>query len=61
MKKILEVNIEIPMTPNFIRYGERKNLPIADFTEKELREIGKQWTENLVKAAKKKREKPKAL
>lgn len=51
MKKSLEVEIEIPVTPNFIRYGQRKNLPIHEFTEEELREIGAQWTENLVKAA----------
>lgn len=54
MKKTLEIELEIPMTPNFIRYGERKHIPIQDFTIEELREIGKQWTENLIKAAKKK-------
>jgi len=55
MKKILEVQIEIPLTPNFIRYDQRKIIPIWQFTEEELREIGKEWTEALVKSAAKKR------
>lgn len=54
MKKLLKVEIEVPMVPNFLRYGERKTLPVSAFTEAELREIGKLWTEALVKNAKKK-------
>lgn len=52
MIKTIEVTIEIPETPNFIRYGDRKTLPVSDFTEKELREIGRQWTGGLVKKSK---------
>lgn len=57
MIKQIKVIIEVPDTPNFLRYGDRKVLPISDFTEAELREIGKQWTENLVKKAKKRKQK----
>lgn len=53
MIKQIQVTVEVPDTPNYLRYGDRKVLPISDFTEAELREIGKQWTENLVKKAKK--------
>lgn len=57
MIKQIKVIIEVPDTPNFLRYGDRKVLSISDFTEAELREIGKQWTENLVKKAKKRKQK----
>lgn len=54
MKKVLKVDIEIPPVPNFLRYGERKTIPVSKFTEPELRQIGKEWTEALVKNGKKK-------
>lgn len=57
MIKQIQITIEVPDTPNFLRYGDRKVLPISDFTEAELREIGKQWTESLVKKAKKRKQK----
>ena len=51
MIKQIQITVEVPDTPNYLRYGDRKVLPISDFTEAELREIGKQWTTNLVKKA----------
>ncbi len=51
MKKSLEV--KIPLTPNFIRCGN-DSIPIEDFTEEELTELGRRWTENLIEKAKKK-------
>lgn len=45
------VNIKIPMLPNFL-FDEKKNqYSICDLTEEELREVGKEWTEELVKKA----------
>lgn len=60
MKKQVEIEIEVPAIPNFVRNlvkGRDKAIlvPISDFTEEELRQIGKEWTEKLVKQAKKKR------
>lgn len=46
--------ITIPSVPNFIKVGEQ-SLSIADFSEAELRAIGRAWTEDLLKAGKKKR------
>ncbi len=60
MKKHVEVQIETPMIPNFLRNtvkGREKAIlvPIADFSEAELREIGAKFTEALVKLAAKRR------
>lgn len=51
MEKKIIVTIRIPLTPNFIEAGD-KMLPVADFTEEELRQIGQEWIEQLVKKAK---------
>lgn len=60
MKKKIEVEIEAPMIPNFLRNIVKSRekailIPIQDLTDEELREVGNEWVENLVKAAKKKR------
>lgn len=52
MKK--EIKVEIPSTPNFIKVGEVV-VSIEDFTDEELKELGKEWTEDLLKKAQKKR------
>ena len=49
MKK--EVNIEIPSVPNFISVGSDR-LSITEFSDEELREIGKLWTEKLIERSK---------
>lgn len=43
------------MTPNFLRYEGFENtaIPISQFTDKELRQIGKEWTEKLIEKARK--------
>lgn len=51
MKLTKNVVVSVPMTPNFISVNGVM-LPISDFTEKELREIGLVWTEELIKKAK---------
>ena len=63
MKKTIEVKIEPPATPNFLRNvvtgRERAILiPIQDLTDDELREIGKEFVENLIESARKKRKHP---
>lgn len=44
--------VVIPLTPSFLKVGEQY-VSIGEFTEDELREIGKEWTENLIKKANK--------
>jgi hypothetical protein len=51
MKKIIEMDVKVPMTPNFISVGD-KTLPIADFTDEELRVIALEWGAELIKKAK---------
>lgn len=48
------MNVQIPKVPNFIRvgYGERMMISVAEFSEEELRAIGHEWTEALIKRAK---------
>lgn len=50
-----EVEVKIPMIPNFILVGN-ESISIAHFTDKQLREIGKEWTEKLIEHAKSKRQ-----
>lgn len=49
-----KLEVKLPTTPNFITVGEH-TLSIAEFSEPELRAIGRAWTDELVKAGKKKR------
>ena len=57
MKK--EIQIEIPSVPNFIKVaGELVSevvVDISDFTDEELKEMGNEWTENLLENARKRR------
>lgn len=47
MKK--EFDIECPKVPNFLRVeGMKKVVPVTDFSEKELKAVGKMWTEALI-------------
>ena len=52
MKK--EIKIEIPSTPNYIKVGDVA-LGIEEFTDDELKQLGTEWTEELIKKAGKKR------
>ncbi len=51
MKKKVEVTL--PTTPNFIKVGNGY-ISVLDFTEKELKEIGRKWTEELIAKRRKK-------
>lgn len=48
----MQTEIVVPSTPNFlqVRIGSKEvvTVPIKDFSEDELRDIGKKWTEELV-------------
>ena len=46
------IELETPAAPNFIRAkGGTKMFSIKEFSEYELREIGHEWTEELIKKA----------
>ena len=53
MKKKIEVDVEIPMTPNFIQVAKNpyQVVPVQDFTDEELQEIGEEWTRKLIEKA----------
>lgn len=51
INKIIEINI--PKVPNFIITKDGKQtIAVKYFTEKELKEIGRLWTVNLIDKAK---------
>lgn len=56
MKKAIQVTI--PMTPNYIAVGNEQ-VPIQEFSETELKEIGQEWTILLIEKSKRKRVTPK--
>lgn len=47
-------HVDVPETPNFLR-TDTGTLPIEAITEAGLREIGKQWTDALVRKARDRR------
>lgn len=51
----LDVKVKIPMTPNFIQMAEA-SVHIRDIDEATLRQIGREWTEQLVARSKKARQ-----
>lgn len=63
MKLELEATIEIPALPNFINAtsypGENAvkthSIPVADIKDDQLKEIGRLWTEALLKHAEERR------
>jgi len=56
MGKIINVKIDvkIPLVPVFLRYPDGC-ISIADITDEGLKEIGKAWTEELLKKANERR------
>jgi hypothetical protein len=55
----MKTEIQTPTTPNFIHVqigkDQSNTVPISDFSEEELREIGKKWTEDLVVSARRRK------
>jgi hypothetical protein len=55
----METTILTPRTPNFISVRLSKDVhqvPVAEFTDEQLTEIGRKWTAELLLDAKKKRQ-----
>lgn len=48
MKKHIEV--VVPSVPNFLKVGTQ-TVSVAEFSNNELRQIGREWTEKLIKRA----------
>ncbi|TDI79823.1 MAG: hypothetical protein E2O79_09990 [Caldithrix sp.] len=52
----VKADVILPTIPNFITLtGGGGNMCISDFTDEGLRELGNQWTEQLIKNAQEKR------
>lgn len=47
----VKATIAIPRVPNFLMMGEDQKISIADITDEGLRDIGGQWTLNLIERA----------
>lgn len=45
------IEIEVPTIPNYIRVGKQM-IEVANFTEDEIKAIGKAWTEKLLEKQK---------
>lgn len=48
-------SVQIPDTPSFLRLQDGSIIPIEAITEEKLKEIGREWTEALIKKAKDKK------
>ncbi len=54
----LDVTVNLPMLPNFIRWGSGSavtSCDVADLTDDQLTALGAAWTEALLKHAQKRR------
>lgn len=57
MKTIhVTIDIKVPRTPNFLLDSSGKSFPISGVSDKGLREIGEEWTKDLIKKAHKRRQ-----
>ena len=56
MKTIqVSYQVQVPSTPNFFKLANGSSVPISAITEEGLKEIGRQWTDELIKKAKDKK------
>ncbi len=54
-----QIKLQTPTVPNFILTEDLKQpIAIADFTEDELRQIGTEWTQELIRKARVRRGSP---
>ena len=51
----VKAEIEIPMTPNFLKCADGITIPIEAVDEEGLKQIGTQWTLDLINKAREKR------
>lgn len=54
MKLEVKMSIKLPSIPNFIIDDDGKSYPISFFSEVQLREIAKRWTDEFIKKGKSK-------
>lgn len=47
----IEVTVECPMVPKFLRCGRDVMVDIKEFTDEQLEQIGKDWTRQLIEEA----------
>lgn len=60
MKKSIisaQTTFKIPHTPNFLMGEDKFSRPIEKFTDEELKEVGRMWTDALLENARVKRKK----
>lgn len=48
----VKADVRIPQVPNFLILSDDSKVPVSAITEQGLREIGAQWTDDLVARAK---------
>jgi hypothetical protein len=54
MKTIqVTAQVVVPRVPNFLHMADGQILPVEAITEEGLREIGREWTEELIENARK--------
>jgi len=54
----LKLDVVVPSVPNYLKIlstNDELSVPISEISEKDLRALGKEWTEALVRKAKKTR------
>lgn len=56
-----EHRLRLPMIPSFIRDSQDNAISLADLSDEQLVEIGKQWTQALIHKAHVKRQESKAI
>lgn len=54
----IKVKVECPTVPKFLRFGSAVMVDIKEFTDEQLEQIGRDWTRNLIEAARKRRSEP---
>lgn len=54
--KTIEIDIDLPILPNFLRTTDGKSFPIYMATEETLRAVGQEWTDALVALAKQRKD-----
>lgn len=62
IKVSVDLEVEVPSYVNFLLTADRERLvPLRELTDKSLKMIGKVWTEELLKRAKRQRKDPGAF
>lgn len=54
MKMSIDLEIRLPMTPNFL-LTDGRSIPIDEFTDEQLKAIGEAWVKRLLEVARDRR------